>query len=273
MDNINERAVRDMLVKMMPRPLLFFDISVTEHCNLNCKSCGSFAPLADEEYINTKELEKDLARLSCLSDGEVHHIHLLGGEPLLHPKIVEICGMVRQYFPYGNIYLVTNGILLPKMDADFWDCCKKNRIIVAPTKYPIKLDYDKITKKAEMEGVQYQYFGDAGLSWGHPVITETGNRNENHSFLHCGNANNCACLNHGKIYPCPRVAKIHFFNKAFQTNFRVSKKDFIDIYDDITLKEIMEFLARPVPFCRYCNRFANYGQRWEVSLKEKSEWT
>lgn len=92
--NIN----RALMSRITPRPSLFFDIEVTEHCNLNCKSCGSFAPLADEEYIDIDELDRDLRRLSELSDGEVHHINILGGEPLLHPEIARIVEMVRHYF-------------------------------------------------------------------------------------------------------------------------------------------------------------------------------
>lgn len=35
--------------------------------------------------MDVVELEQDLSRLSELANGEVHHINILGGEPLLHP--------------------------------------------------------------------------------------------------------------------------------------------------------------------------------------------
>lgn len=172
--NIN----RALMSRITPRPSLFFDIEVTEHCNLNCKSCGSFAPLADEEYIDIDELDRDLRRLSELSDGEVHHINILGGEPLLHPEITRIVEMVRHYFAYGNIYLVTNGVLLNRMDESFWKACKYCNIVIAPTQYPVKLDYEEIKNNVIAHGIQYQSFGQAADGWYHTVLSESGDKNE-----------------------------------------------------------------------------------------------
>ena len=172
---------RALMARITPRPSLFLDIEVTEHCNLNCKSCGSFAPLADEEYVDINELASDLKRLSELSAGEVHHINILCGEPLLHPEITKIIEIVRHYFPYGNIYLVTNGVLLNRMDESFWQQCKQSNIVIEPTQYPIKINYDEI--------------------------------------------------------------------------------------------QDMEFLSRPIPFCRYCDTFASEKIEWGTSHKEASEWT
>ena len=137
--------------------------------------------MADEEYVDINELASDLKRLSELSAGEVHHINILGGEPLLHPEITKIIEIVRHYFPYGNIYLVTNGVLLNRMDESFWKQCKQSNIVIAPTQYPIKINYDEI--------------------------------------------------------------------------------------------QDMEFLSRPIPFCRYCDTFASEKIEWGTSHKEASEWT
>ena len=78
---------KELKAKLVPRSMLFFDVEVTQHCNLNCKGCDSLAPLAGEEYLTIEECEKDLRRLSEVSGGIVEHINILGGEPLLHPYI------------------------------------------------------------------------------------------------------------------------------------------------------------------------------------------
>lgn len=104
---MDKREVINLAAKFIPRRTLFFDVIVTEHCNLNCKGCGSFMPLADEEYIDLEDLEKDYKRLADLSGGVMHHINLLGGEPLLHKDIKDIIKMTRRYFPIGVINLVT----------------------------------------------------------------------------------------------------------------------------------------------------------------------
>ena len=204
----------------------------------------------------------------------MHHINVLGGEPLLHPQICDILALTREKFPVGNINLVTNGLLVLDMNETFWETCSKNQIILCPTKYPIKVDYEKIKRTAEEKNVRCRFFGDVqDGSWLHLTMTQDGDRNENQSFFNCGNANNCGVLEHGKLYPCPRLAKIQHFNKFFHKNFPVTERDFINIYADITLKDILQFYSHSVPFCRFCNTFADSNTKWEVSNKNIREWT
>ena len=274
MENM-DGIIRTYLTRIIPRPALFFDVSLCDHCNLNCKGCGSFAPLAKESFLDLEDYIKDAKRLSKISGGVVHHINILGGEPLLHPQLLKFIKVTREQFPIGNINLVTNGILLLKMSDKFWETMREYDILLAPTKYPVQVNYVEIEKKALEMGVRYKYFGDATIenSWIHNVITEQGDRNELHSFLVCGNANNCAVLKNGKIYPCPRSARIELFNDYFNTDFKLTNKDYIDIYDDISIDDIMNFLAKPIPFCKYCNRFANTKTNWGISKKNIKEWT
>lgn len=69
MDNQEERIVRTLMARTMPRPSMFFDVEVTEHCNLNCRGCGSMAPIADKEFIDMDEYMRDMDRLSEISGG------------------------------------------------------------------------------------------------------------------------------------------------------------------------------------------------------------
>lgn len=274
MDNQQEKIVRTLLMRITQRPAIYFDVNVTEHCNLNCKYCGSFAPIADKEFLDIQEYRNDITRLAEIAGGVCHHINILGGEPLLHPDICEILKMTRDKFPIGNINLVTNGILVKSMSQAFWDIMRDNRIYLCPTKYPVKVDYDWITEKAKKEEVVCYFFGDLQIynTWTHIKMDLLGTRNENHSFMHCPNANNCCCLEHGKLYPCPRVAKIRHFNKKFNTNLPVTKQDYIDIYEEVTLEDVMKFLCHSIPFCRFCNTFQIENVEWGISKKDESEW-
>lgn len=259
--------------KLVPKSMLFFDVEITEHCNLNCKGCDSLAPLADEEYLNIEECEKDLSRLSEISGGKVEHINILGGEPLMHPHVEEFLGLTRNYFPIGKIVIVTNGILLKSMKQKFWKICKENEIVLGVTRYPLQLDYDWIKNKAEKESVEFQWFGDDRKErWVHTKMDLSGQMNCKESFLHCWNANNCTVIEHGKLYPCPRAAKIRHFNKAFKTNMQVSEKDYLLIENIKSLDEIMLFLANPIPFCRFCCPESHYEESWGVSTKKMAEW-
>lgn len=275
MDNEVQRIVRTLMMRSTPRPLLFFNVEIVKHCNLNCRGCASFSPLADEKYLELDDYIKDLECLSALADGEVHHINILGGEPLLHPKVNEFLKVTREKFPVGIVRLITNGILLEEMNEEFWKTCRDYQITLAPTRYPIALNYDLFEKKAKEEEVLFEYFGHVSKygGWLHTKLELKGNRNEVHSFLNCWQANNCSMLENGKLYPCPVVENIKFINKKFDTNFHVSKRDYIDIYKVNSLDEIMDFLSRPVPFCRYCNTFQNKECDWGNSKRDIDEWT
>lgn len=259
--------------KLIPRSKLFFDVEITEHCNLNCKGCESLAPLAEEEYLDIEECEKDLSRLSEISGGIVDHINILGGEPLLHPYIDRFLTLTRRYFPIGRIVIVTNGILLKSMEQKFWEACKKNEIVLGVTRYPMQLDYGWIINKAEKEGVQFQWFGnDRREHWIHTKMDLSGQMNGTESFLHCWNANTCTVIEHGKLYPCPRVAKIRHFKNVFKANMPVSEKDYLVIEEIKSLDEVMNFLANPIPFCRFCCPKSHYKEPWEISRKIMEEW-
>ena len=58
-----------------------FEIHLNDHCNLNCKSCLHFVPLAKpDSHYPLDEFERDIKRLCSLFDGKFGWIHLLGGE-------------------------------------------------------------------------------------------------------------------------------------------------------------------------------------------------
>lgn len=269
-DVLKQDGLMTTLARVTKRPAIYFDIEVTDCCNLKCKACGSFAPLAKKTFVDKNEIKRDLERLSELSSGVCHHINIMGGEPLLHPEIVDIISITRECFPIGSIFLVTNGILLMKQDELFWSVCRDKDIVIAPTHYPINIDYNKIRNKVVEEKCRYQCFGTPAKYWLFTGISEKTNANEAKRFLECPNANNCSVLKEGKIYMCPKPAKINLVNDAFGTNFKVTEKDFVDIYKVKSIDEILDFLSKPIPFCRYCNEWEK--TEWGVSKKEKNEW-
>ena len=121
---------------------LKFEVHVCEHCNLNCKGCYHFSPLAKEEFLDVVEWENDCKRLSILFDREMEFISLMGGEPLLHPKICDLLKITRKYFDIGDVSIITNGILLLDMDDDFWNTCRENNVTIRQTKYPIDIVFN-----------------------------------------------------------------------------------------------------------------------------------
>lgn len=252
-------------------------IHLVDHCNLNCRGCDNFSPLATEVYADIDVFEKDCARMAELTKGSVDEIQLLGGEPLLHPQIITFMEITRKYFPDNLINIVSNGLLLRKKDEEFWEGCRKNDIHIVVTKYPVKLDYRAIEEHVKAQGVVFSYYGnteDVDKTMQCVPLDMEGKQDGQDSFLRCSRANRCISLDGGKIYTCSLIPYVKYFNKHFNKELIVSPNDYIDIYKVESIDEILDFVCKPMPFCRYCNIKGTIGDiGFGVSKKEISEWT
>lgn len=272
MDRIEKIGVRHT-----PWSTLSFEVALAEHCNLKCAGCDHFSPVAEPEFADIEEFTRDCERLSELFSGSAREIHLLGGEPLLHPDITSFLKTARRCFPGAVIDITTNGMLLPKMGAVFWNTCHEEKIVIRPTKYPVEeIDYKAAERLAEQFGVEYRYIDDTGRT----VKTLTkypldlkGTQDPRRSFMLCHRANACIMLAHGRLFTCTVAPSIYHLNRYFGTCFEENPRDSVDIYKVSSVEEILDYLAHPIPFCRYCMpECAQEGQPWRNSKRELSEW-
>lgn len=91
-------------------------IEVNEHCNLTCPVCfASSSPQRD----GTKTLAEIERMLDALveSEGEPDLVQISGGEPTLHPQIIEILRAAKAR-PIRHLMLNTNGLRIAK-EPDF----------------------------------------------------------------------------------------------------------------------------------------------------------
>lgn len=96
--------------------LYFADMGliVTEYCNLRCKNCGLQIPYiknprhydADKSIVGIKNFAKNIRGIGTLS--------LSGGEPLMHPQILDIVREVAKIPNVLQINIITNGAWVPK---------------------------------------------------------------------------------------------------------------------------------------------------------------
>ena len=243
----------------------YLEVDIVDHCNLNCNDCTHYSPLAEPNFMDALSFEKDIKRLSELTNGKINSMVLMGGEPLLHKDINKFIRIVNKYLPDTRLQILSNGILIDKMSDDFWNTCKECNVQINITPYPINMDYYKVfnkildngldmfiydngqTKDKKFDRIEYDYSKSQDLL---------------SNYLECNMAKNCANLKNGRIYICPIVNNIDRYNNYYGTNLEVLENDYIDIYDINSGKEIYDFLAKPVPFCGYC----------DVKQKKKVLW-
>lgn len=254
----------------------YFVLNILDHCNLRCRGCDHFACIAEERFVSVEGIKNDVVRLSELLHGAVTSISVMGGEPLLHPDLLEILSATRAAFPNTEIDVHTNGLLLLKMSEDFWKCCRENNIGIINTKYPINQDYEGMQRKAAEYNVRFKFMGKTGTiektSYKNPLDLE-GRQNAALSFWECYHANHCVFLEDGKLYTCTVAPTAWIFNKKFGTHLELEPGDYLDIYAAQSAGEVYRFLAAPKPFCRYCAvSKRTTGYPWGRSKQEMSEW-
>ena len=264
--------------KLIPQPVeqMRIEVNLVDHCNLNCKFCDHFSPIAEPYYLSIEEFEKDIKQLAKLTNNKLGGLSLIGGEPLLNKDIIEFLRISRKYLPETVIDVVSNGILLLNNET-LWDALAKYKIKLYITTYPINIDYGRIDEIAKEKQIKYKRFYMFGtnlkekISVHHPFNLR-GDINKN-VYIECYHFNKCITLRHGKIFTCPIIPYSQHFNKYFKQNLEISPNDYIDIYKTKSYEEIANFCATRPNFCRYCDvknrKEFPYGQ----SKKEISEWT
>ncbi len=256
-------------LRAMPLRLEFI---LTDYCNLNCKGCTHYSPLAAKEFTPLETVEASMQKLSEVCGGKVEKCYLIGGETLLYPRLNEAMQALRRHFPTQTLYVFTNGIALPKMDDSFWQTARQQNFILAITRYPIHFDYDAAIALCHKYGVKTEIFGDRTLadSFFRFALDPTKKQNARISHFKCYNRG-CLSVIGNRLYPCSISGCVSHLNKAKGTAFEHCDGDRLDI-DKITgISQIRRLRDRPVPFCAYCINppaTVKYGP----SARETSEW-
>jgi hypothetical protein len=248
--------------------LKILETHLVDHCNLKCKGCGHFSPISETSFAQPAVLLREFRRLAELFR-TISAIHLLGGEPLLHPDVLTIMEDVRSCFPCSRITLVTNGTLLPKQPSEFWDCCRKCGIVIRVTEYPIRLNLDSALAAAKRMGVEVEVRG--------PIITfvrflnPQGDSDPDTAFRNCLGMGKVPFLKDGKIFSCVLSANIGILNRRFDLQFPQSSADSISLCSVASGLDIIDFLDRPVPFCHWClEKWPT--SKWGLSAMRREEW-
>jgi hypothetical protein len=267
--NFKRRVIQYLkLIIPVRKKFHYIETHLVHHCNLNCFSCSHFSCLSNSKWFaDPKKFEKDVKKLMEFKF-PIKMFKLLGGEPLLHPKVTEFMRITRKYYA-NTIEIVTNGILLPKMEEDFWQACHDFDIVIRVTPYPIKINTNKIKSMAKKYDVKIIIGGMARvMRHGHfssnPIFSSK------ISFKECRGSFNKTLLE-GKLYPCYVVPYLFIFNNKFKTSFPEEKG--LNIHKKgLTKKDIIKYLSTPVKMCQYCYTSNIPKVPWKLSEGKLEEW-
>lgn len=106
------------------------EINATRHCNLSCRGCSHSSPLEEYSVLQPEETNNNLRELSRFLKAET--VRIVGGEPLLHPDLNSLICAVKESEIAERVCLVTNGILLDKIDEEILSCFDEIQISLYP---------------------------------------------------------------------------------------------------------------------------------------------
>src|SRR5574344_1878229 len=113
----------------------YIEININDHCNMNCKGCSHFAPLAPTSFKDFNVFFKDIKRLKELIP-HIFKIRIMGGEPFLNPELKKYVRAIKEVYPYTDLRIVTNGLLLKNIDDEILDFIKNNDVMLDISVYP-----------------------------------------------------------------------------------------------------------------------------------------
>jgi organic radical activating enzyme len=247
----------------------YLEVHLVDHCNLNCKGCAHFSPLCKAWFLNIDDFTRDLIRLKS----EVTNIdlfRLMGGEPLLHNNLLPILTVTRSIYQDSRIVLVTNGILIPEQNKEFFNTLITSNIELQITVYPDKRQnvksYLEILQEFE---IKTEVFYTKEFCK-HLKLKST--RNAIESIKKCREKQFCPTMKNGFLFQCSGLAHINnFYNYFYIDNLPLPTGYNIYSYD-FSFEKIIEFLNRPDEICAHC--FYSYDKyKWQKSGNKIDEWT
>lgn len=247
---------------------------ITNHCNLNCAGCSHFSPLCKPWNESFDEFKADWDKV--YEKGlKIGRIRILGGEPLLNPELGRMVEYARSLFPFSDVNVVTNGILLGKRKDELLPIFLRNNISLTTSMYPgLNLNYGELLKGFP----KVEVYDKAGF-WN--ISLHTGRAfDENRSFYNCfsGSVAKCNFLKDGRIYACCVVPNLPHFIKYFpelkETELgKVNIEECGISIEDHSVEEIETFLNKPNSMCSFCNvSRARVTQPWKQTNYDIKEW-
>lgn len=206
--------------------------------------------------MEPETLERDLDNLKKLVHFDM--ICAVGGEPTLHPKLLEFLDVMRHSPIADKVVVVTNGSKLEDMPAEFF---RKIDILRLSIYGRIKPDTLLFAKGAA------RGFGFELQAWEYPEFYKQLKAKPDdgvESFARCEWRSDCYTIHEGRFYLCPQSA-------FMPRDIRGPKEDGI-LIDDLREEEFAAYLNRKEPFeaCKHCCAGDKIKAPWREA--KKKDW-
>lgn len=248
------------MTNIIPR----IDLMIAYSCNISCKGCISISDRKRDGIAKFEDVVEWLKKWKYAITPKV--VTIFGGEPCLHPKLIEICHEVENTWEDSKIRLITNGYLLSNFSKEEWFKFKNFEIQVSVH----RKDHEQLINSKIKDILLYKndwivkkHGGNdhKQISWTTDTLTiyksifkdfvipyknnlEPWNSDPEKAHKICG-AGSTPILYKGKLYKCPAISNIIDLTNSTYKNYNG-----YDVNDN--LKEFIDNIGKPESICGYC---------------------
>jgi hypothetical protein len=189
----------------------------------------------------------------------VGEVVFVGGEPLLHPWIMEFLRFMRASAFASSISVFTNGLLVPKMSREFYAEARK----IAVSCYP-GVDGNKVAAALKGQPCSVEYYPRPTMR----EINKTTPDDGVSSFNQCQIANvwRCHSIHNGYYYKCSRPPVTNAWLKRQGQPPYQYEKDGIAIHEPGLEKRLTDYLSSKTPLeaCKWCYGTSGQEVPWKA---------
>jgi hypothetical protein len=179
---------------------------------------------------------------------------ILGGEPLLHPRLPELVDVIRETGITERIIVATNGVLLPRMPAEFWAGIDEVMVSMYPGHALDDETILRLRETAATHGVKLEIGLANTFRYAYSLTRNGSPLLVDRIFRTCKIAHvwRCHTVENGRLYRCPPSI---FIPEAIGDSAALAGGDGLPITDDPAFGDALwSFLTRiePPEACANC---------------------
>jgi len=224
---------------------------VTNRCTLRCEGCLGRVPFFENpEDMDVHEVLEDMkVFLECID--ECIAIEIAGGEPLLYPDLDILLDYLIPHKKVLEIRFTTNGTVVPKESV--LNRMAHEKVYVGISDYGMIDRLAKVVYAFEKHNVHFTIYTEQ--KWIAPGDLNKRNKTQEvlkQEYEDCWDAFNCKVIVKGRLFVCPRYARLYMQNiHEFETD-SIYLKDYMDLEqrrDAVYRLYLMEYAES----CDYCD--------------------
>jgi hypothetical protein len=218
---------------------------VVDHCNLRCEHCCTLSPRLAARAVDPARLERDLRAAATLL--QPHVFKLTGGEPLLHPRLVEVLEAARASGISRRVSMTTNALAARSAPDRIWRLLDRvtvswyasaplpdatlDHVRAACARHDVMLTVKRIDRFQVLDAPAPHDDGGAA------------------AYRACWLKQRCHLIRDGRFYACTRPPHL-----AAVLGLDLAEDDGVPLHDPDMSATLLRYLERdePLASCRHC---------------------